>query len=156
MGTTPLCAASSLAVFTPASRGLVCQSSSAAYEAPGTPKGSAWLILIQPASALCSRPIAPALRSFKRAGQPGRLTRLLSCSDEKLKEYKWLDIVPTFVVPDIEYDEDHDDHYTAYNKPFSIAYLLCVGDFCDLHLFCLHSKQMLTFSLQSFQEATCA
>ncbi|CAK0783213.1 hypothetical protein CVIRNUC_006412 [Coccomyxa viridis] len=59
--------------------------------------------------------------SFRRAGQPGRLTRLLSCSEEKLREYRWLGIMPTFVVPDIEYDEEQDDHYTAYNKPFSIA-----------------------------------
>ena len=70
---------------------------------------------------LCSRPLCLALRSFRRAGQPGRLTRLLSCSDEKLREYRWLGIMPTFVVPDIEYDEEQDDHYTAYNKPFSIA-----------------------------------
>lgn len=61
------------------------------------------------------------LRSFKRAGQPGPLTRLLSCTDEKLKAYKWLDIVPTFVVPDVEFDEEHQDHYTAYNKPFAVS-----------------------------------
>ena len=80
------------------------------------------------------------LRSFSRAGQPGRLTRLLSCSDEKLKEYKWMDIMPTFVVPDIEYDEEHDDHYTAYNKPFSIATWLKVGLNLELNPFCLYSK----------------
>lgn len=67
------------------------------------------------------------LRSFKRAGQPGPLTRLLSCSEEKLGAYKWLDIVPTFVVPDVEYDEEHEDHYTAYNKPFAVAAWLRVS-----------------------------
>ncbi len=61
------------------------------------------------------------LCSFKRSGQPGPLTRLLSCTDEKLKAYKWLDIVPTFVVPDVEFDEEHQDHYTAYNKPFAVS-----------------------------------
>ena len=67
------------------------------------------------------------LRSFKRSGQPGPLTRLLSCSEEKLAAYKWLDIVPTFVVPDVEYDEEHEDHYTAYNKPFAVAAWLRVS-----------------------------
>ena len=82
---------------------------------------------------LHSRPLCLALRSFRRAGQPGRLTRLLSCSDEKLREYRWLGIMPTFVVPDIEYDEEQDDHYTAYNKPFSIATWLKVGLSLELY-----------------------
>ena len=71
--------------------------------------------------------------SFKRAGQPGPLTRLLSCTEEKLKAYKWLDIVPTFVVPDVEYDEEHEDHYTAYNKPFAVAAWLRVSA-CTVHV----------------------
>lgn len=65
--------------------------------------------------------------SFRRAGQPGPLTRLLSCSDEKLKGYKWMDLMPTFAVPNVEYDEEHDDHYTAYNKPFAVAAWLRVS-----------------------------
>ena len=72
------------------------------------------------------------LCSFKRAGQPGPLTRLLSCSDEKAKAYKWLDIVPTFVVPDVEFDEEHNDRYTAYNKPFAVAAWLRVRPYSSL------------------------
>lgn len=36
--------------------------------------------------------------------------------------------MPTFVLPDVEYDEDHNDHYTAYNKPFAVAAWLRVSN----------------------------
>ena len=32
-----------------------------------------------------------------------------------------MNLMPTYVIPDVEYDEEHDDHYTAYNKPFAVA-----------------------------------
>lgn len=39
------------------------------------------------------------VHSFKKAGQPGPITRLLSCTDDELKVYKGMDLAPTMVVP---------------------------------------------------------
>ena len=66
--------------------------------------------------------------SFKRSGQPGRLTRLLSCTDEQLQTYTGLDLMPTHVVPSLTRDPnpEHNDHYSAYNKPGAVLYWLRV------------------------------
>lgn len=37
--------------------------------------------------------------SFQLSGQPGFITRLLSCTEEKLATYKNIDLAPTHVVP---------------------------------------------------------
>lgn len=39
------------------------------------------------------------VHSFNQSGQPGGITRLLSCTDEELKEYKGRDLAPTHYVP---------------------------------------------------------
>lgn len=39
------------------------------------------------------------MHSFKKAKQPGPITRLLSCTDEEKKTYKGMDLAPTFEVP---------------------------------------------------------
>lgn len=39
------------------------------------------------------------VHSFHQSGQPGNLTRLLSCTDEDLKKYKGHDLAPTHYVP---------------------------------------------------------
>lgn len=39
------------------------------------------------------------MHSFHRSGQPGNITRLLSCSDEDLRQYKGHDLAPTHYVP---------------------------------------------------------
>lgn len=39
------------------------------------------------------------VHSFHRSGQPGNITRLLSCTDEDLKKYKGHDLAPTHYVP---------------------------------------------------------
>lgn len=39
------------------------------------------------------------VHSFHQSGQPGNITRLLSCTDENLKEYKGHDLAPTHYVP---------------------------------------------------------
>lgn len=68
------------------------------------------------------------LRSFKRAKQPGGFTRLLSCTKEQLKNYRGLDLVPTHVVPSLTMDpnKEHNDHYSAYNKPGAVLFWLRV------------------------------
>jgi hypothetical protein len=39
------------------------------------------------------------MHSFRLSGQPGNITRLLSCNDEDLRKYKGHDLAPTHYVP---------------------------------------------------------
>lgn len=39
------------------------------------------------------------MHSFRLSGQPGNITRLLSCTDEDLKKYKGHNLAPTHYVP---------------------------------------------------------
>ena len=39
------------------------------------------------------------MNSFRKSKQPGPITRLLSCTDEEKKDYKGMDLAPTFEVP---------------------------------------------------------
>lgn len=39
------------------------------------------------------------VHSFYKSGQPGNITRLLSCTEEDLKQYKGHDLAPTHYVP---------------------------------------------------------
>ena len=39
------------------------------------------------------------VHSFKQSKQPGFITRLLSCTDEKLKTYRGMDLAATHIVP---------------------------------------------------------
>lgn len=39
------------------------------------------------------------MHSFKKSGQPGPITRLLSCTEEEMKNYRGMDLAPTFRVP---------------------------------------------------------
>lgn len=70
--------------------------------------------------------------SFKRAGQPGKLTRLLSCTEDQLQSYRGRDLVTTHVVPSLTMDpnKERNDHYSAYNKPGAVMYWLQVSHLC--------------------------
>lgn len=39
------------------------------------------------------------VHSFRKSGQPGPITRLLSCTDEEKKNYRGTNLAPTFEVP---------------------------------------------------------
>ena len=67
--------------------------------------------------------------SFNRAKQPGKLTRLLSCTEEQLLTYRGKDLVTTHVVPSLTLDpnQEHNDHYSAYNKPGAVMFWLQVS-----------------------------
>ena len=72
--------------------------------------------------------------SFYMSKQPGRITRLLACSDEQLRSYPEVNLRmgPTYVHPNMRYDhmndaEMHDEYhdmkgtgYASYNKPYSV------------------------------------
>lgn len=64
------------------------------------------------------------VHSFELSGQPGSITRLLSCTDEQLKTYKGLDLAPTHLVPSYSLHPLTNDWYPAINKPAAVLHWL--------------------------------
>ncbi|GER29530.1 peptidyl serine alpha-galactosyltransferase [Striga asiatica] len=62
------------------------------------------------------------VHSFHQSGQPGEITRLLSCTDEDLKEYKGHDLAPTHYVPSMSRHPLTGDWYPAINKPAAVLH----------------------------------
>ena len=61
--------------------------------------------------------------SWKKVGSPGRITRLLSCDEDTLRTYKYLDIMPTHITPRFD-NIDPADAYAAYNLPGSMLHFM--------------------------------
>ncbi|XP_022739359.1 peptidyl serine alpha-galactosyltransferase-like isoform X2 [Durio zibethinus] len=64
------------------------------------------------------------MHSFHLSGQSGNITRLLSCTDEDLKEYKGHDLAPTHYVPSMSLHPLTGDWYPAINKPAAVVHWL--------------------------------
>ncbi|KAL4193592.1 hypothetical protein AMTRI_Chr06g200300 [Amborella trichopoda] len=64
------------------------------------------------------------MHSFRKRGQPGHITRLLSCTDEEAKNYRGMDLAPTFRVPSMSRHPRTGDWYPAINKPAGIVHWL--------------------------------
>ncbi|RDX96710.1 Peptidyl serine alpha-galactosyltransferase [Mucuna pruriens] len=64
------------------------------------------------------------MHSFHTSGQPGNITRLLSCSDEDLRQYKGRDLAPTHYVPSMSRHPLTGDWYPAINKPAAVLHWL--------------------------------
>ncbi|XVF16275.1 hypothetical protein REPUB_Repub10bG0017100 [Reevesia pubescens] len=64
------------------------------------------------------------MHSFHLSGQPGNITRLLSCTDEDLKQYKGHDLAPTHYVPSMSRHPLTGDWYPAINKPAAVVHWL--------------------------------
>ncbi|XP_061337237.1 peptidyl serine alpha-galactosyltransferase [Gastrolobium bilobum] len=64
------------------------------------------------------------MHSFSTSGQPGNITRLLSCSDEGLRQYKGHDLAPTHYVPSMSQHPLTGDWYPAINKPAAVLHWL--------------------------------
>ncbi|KAI3408994.1 uncharacterized protein J3R85_019871 [Psidium guajava] len=64
------------------------------------------------------------VHSFKKARQPGPITRLLSCTDDELRSYRGMDLAPTMVVPSMSRHPKTGDWYPAINKPAGIVHWL--------------------------------
>ncbi|CAA6668032.1 unnamed protein product [Spirodela intermedia] len=62
--------------------------------------------------------------SYRLSGQPGGITRLLSCTDEQLKSYKGHDLAPTHYVPSMSLHPLTGDWYPAINKPAAVLHWL--------------------------------
>ncbi|KAF6165327.1 hypothetical protein GIB67_018771 [Kingdonia uniflora] len=64
------------------------------------------------------------LHSFRLSGQPGNITRLLSCTEQDLKRYKGHDLAPTHYVPSMSRHPLTGDWYPAINKPAAVLHWL--------------------------------
>lgn len=64
------------------------------------------------------------VHSFQLSGQPGNITRLLSCNDEDLKQYKGHHLAPTHYVPSMSRHPLTGDWYPAINKPAAVLHWL--------------------------------
>ncbi|PIA51431.1 hypothetical protein AQUCO_01100336v1 [Aquilegia coerulea] len=64
------------------------------------------------------------VHSFMKAKQPGSLTRLLSCTEEEKKQYKGMNLAPTFEVPSMSRHPKTGDWYPAINKPAGVVHWL--------------------------------
>lgn len=64
------------------------------------------------------------MQSFRKAGQPGPITRLLSCTEQERKNYKGMDLAPTFEVPSMSLHPKTGDWYPAINKPAGVVHWL--------------------------------
>ncbi|XP_045819129.1 peptidyl serine alpha-galactosyltransferase-like [Trifolium pratense] len=64
------------------------------------------------------------MHSFRLSGQPGNITRLLSCNDEDLRKYKGNDLAPTHYVPSMSRHPLTGDWYPAINKPAAVLHWL--------------------------------
>ena len=74
---------------------------------------------------------AALYQSWMDVGAPGKMTRLLSCTDAEYDSYENLHIVPTHKTPDFSRD-DPSDSYSAYNLPGSINHWTKSSNFTRL------------------------
>lgn len=60
--------------------------------------------------------------SWRQAGQPGSISRVMSCTDEEAAAFDaaMLQIVPSHIAPSYAVHPKTQDPYTPYNKPVSI------------------------------------
>ncbi|XP_051117917.1 peptidyl serine alpha-galactosyltransferase-like isoform X2 [Andrographis paniculata] len=64
------------------------------------------------------------MHSFRKAKQPGLITRLLSCTEERKKTYRGMDLAPTLQVPSMSHNPRTGDWYPAINKPAGVVHWL--------------------------------
>ena len=57
------------------------------------------------------------MHSFRKSGQPGPVTRLLSCTEEQLKGYRGMDLAPTHQVPSMSHHPITGDWYILSPLP---------------------------------------
>jgi hypothetical protein len=74
---------------------------------------------------------AALYQSWMDVGAPGKMTRLLSCTDAEYDSYENVNIVPTHKTPDFSRD-DPSDSYSAYNLPGSINHWTKSSNFTRL------------------------
>ena len=69
------------------------------------------------------------MHSFKKARQPGPITRLLSCTDEEKKNYRGMDLAPTFEVPSMSRHPRTGDWYFSFSDLIRVPMCVCLHVF---------------------------
>ncbi|KAK4426087.1 Peptidyl serine alpha-galactosyltransferase [Sesamum alatum] len=64
------------------------------------------------------------MHSYRKALQPGPITRLLFCTDEEKRTYKGMNLAPTLEVPSMSKRPNTGDRYPAINRPAGIVHWL--------------------------------
>lgn len=85
------------------------------------------------------------VHSFHLSGQPGNITRLLSCTDEDLKQYAGHDLAPTHYVPSMSRHPLTGDWYYSYPHTCYLLPLI-VSILCYFRLF----PALVHFSVKSY------
>ncbi|XP_022879295.1 peptidyl serine alpha-galactosyltransferase [Olea europaea var. sylvestris] len=91
---------------------------------PGTPYPKIHTIFSTECSPYFDWQTVGLVHSFHLSGQPGNITRLLSCTEEDLKQYKGHDLAPTHYVPSMSRHPLTGDWYPAINKPAAVLHWL--------------------------------
>ena len=83
--------------------------------------------------------------SHKAVNQPGPITRLLACSEEQQKDYRGMDIGPTFVHHNMRFGHPLIDEtgYPSYNKPASVMFWLAANDIREEFVALLDTDMLL-------------
>ena len=83
--------------------------------------------------------------SHKAVNQSGPITRLLACSEEQQKDYRGMDIGPTFVHHNMRYGHPLIDEtgYPSYNKPASVMFWLAANDIQEEFVALLDTDMLL-------------
>lgn len=58
--------------------------------------------------------------SHRKSGQPGKITRLMSCTDEQWEAFPDKNLMPTHRAPSYTHNPHNGDVYSAYNKPEAV------------------------------------
>jgi hypothetical protein len=59
------------------------------------------------------------MHSFRKSGQPGPITRLLSCTEDVLSSYKGMDLAPTHLVPSMSHHPVTGDWWVHKHLPLT-------------------------------------
>ena len=81
--------------------------------------------------------------SFRASGMQGSITRLLACNKEDLKEYKGLDLGPTFVHPNYRHNPINGDTSASYNKPASVMHFSMEANFTEEFILFIDADMLL-------------
>ncbi|KAL1529318.1 hypothetical protein AB1Y20_000272 [Prymnesium parvum] len=81
--------------------------------------------------------------SFRNSGMQGSITRLLACGEEELKQYKGLDLGPTFVHPNYRHNPLNGDVSASYNKPASVMHFTREANFTEEFILFIDADMVL-------------
>lgn len=92
------------------------------------------------------------MHSYRKSGQPGPITRLLSCTDEQLQSYKGMDLAPTLKVPSMS---QHPVTGDWYHPSLSFSVFPNVAHFLKLRCVVPEGDAVAAAVIKSFRKSMC-